>query len=881
MRALQMLTVTIFSILIIGCIEEATSPEPPNRYIQGIVTDANTNERIDTVQVSWMEDGSRQFVYTDDLGYFSTTNLDPGEYSLTFQGPNGYSLTKVNVEVPSLKDELSSLNVPVGQDLSEDLSITQNVNLYQSNAGLSGHVFINRDKNSVIPAQSGEVVLDYGGYDISPKLYTTSIGDSGIFNFQNIPATEDVVVRILPIEFEGKLFAGQANQISLIPGNTVNSGNVVLNIAQDTPIIIRNNVNNNTKFGINEDIKLTYSKSIDIETVNISLQRNQSGANPVAIQSTWEDSIKVSIHPNVSLRKDSEYILRIRGNSSDGNYFENTLRFITEKGLEILSTNLMATDGIVDEFPVDGIIQFEFSSAVNIDNDRGYIDLFQNNQLVQVKTTLTDNDKTLNIEPSEPLEPSTVYTLDFKVYSDSTDSFVRDEDVFSPLNFQTVSYNVPFVTNSNFTNEDQKVEVQSDIWMQFSEPLNPDTTLEISLSRQPDFSTKTLMSYEFGSQNQVLTITPKVQLQIETEYYLSINAYSSTRGIKYSDTLSFETEDGIEIIGTNLERLDGVFDQFPIDEEIQIEFSKPINISNSDGYVILEDQDNLEVFTSISTSDDSILFITPNNTLEPGQIYSLNFRVYSTIEEDNVNQNFSFTTEISQSVPSIVRDFELNMDDFTADSVDWDTQNLTFGWETMDDVEEYLIYASDTKENTDLVKIRTVQANTFLPTQSTTISIPQQFDVVKDQPGITPFVAGNTISFYIVASNTAGKGELSSAIELSDQMPPEGSANQTGSADNSGQTESKTIFISFTASEYLDPAESPGAHFNIVEAGGDSNYKIPSSNVSFEWNSNYTGGEFTIEIPAGENGSGDIFSIQNLDDSSENTMLESIDITLF
>jgi len=436
----------------------------------------------------------------------------------------------------------------------------------------------------------------------------------------------------------------------------------------------------------------------------------------------------------------------------------------------------------------------------------------------------------------------------------------------------TISPRTPFIVQNNFENDN--FGLTEYIVVTFSKAMET-SSFDISLS---SISYGDVEFEATWSNDITLTVNPYVALQANETYYLSLSGVSQDNN-SFSETLDFETQEGIEFVWANLERVDGLFDEFPIDSNIEITFTMEVDLDNYNGYVNLSDENGAIVSTTESLSADlKTLIIDPLYNLEPDQDYSLNYKVYSTIEGDYDDGNFNFKTASDVTVPGQITGFAVDMgDDWAAD---WNTTSITFKCNTVDNADEYRIYAKDNGYNTDLVRVGSFSNLDYVTDQSGTVYLNSypQFDYYGDDGIQTPFSGGIELTFKIVGYNDAGEGTFSDAVVVKDETAPTGSLNQSGSANNSASTDTQTFTVGFTANEYLDAAT---PSYGFIENGGDAVYVLPNSSVSFEWNSDMKGGVFTITVPAGSDGSGDIFYIDGFKDSSGNTVDGSISINLF
>ena len=161
-----------------------------------------------------------------------------------------------------------------------------------------------------------------------------------------------------------------------------------------------------------------------------------------------------------------------------------------------------------------------------------------------------------------------------------------------------------------------------------------------------------LYSYNYGNvqfesswtNNTTLNIDPLVVLQANTTYYLNI-AGSSLDNNNFSGNYVFSTIEGISFISTNLERVDGVFNEFPITSNIELMFSMAIDWGTYGGFVYLYDSYN-NVIVGVPTVSTNKVIFNPTSDLEFNEDYIISWRIYSSIDGDYDSGNIYFSTEI-------------------------------------------------------------------------------------------------------------------------------------------------------------------------------------------------------------------------------------------
>jgi len=642
-------------LLLVGCGDDVTkyieNLETDGRVIgaiHGVVTDANTNARLDGIQVTTVVVGEILSTTTDNLGYYAITDLSSGEYEISYSGNSDYGVGRVTATIPTLQ-QIGITNNPTDEDFN--YSEKMDMNLYRLNAGLTGIIWTKQDDENTNLAATVTVIADFANYDISPDEYTVATNSEGVFSFTDLPATPSVSIRSMPFNDGTYDYSVQTATVSLTPNGTVSAGNILLQIAPAEPFIVQNNFENDG-FGLTENLIVTFSKAMDINSLDIELRSNTHGN--VEFEATWDDNIILTLDPFVVLQANETYILSLSGDSQDNNDF--------------------------------------------------------------------------------------------------------------------------------------------------------------------------------------------------------------------SETFTFETQEGIQFIKTNLERVDGVFDQFDVGSNIEITFTMEVDLNNYNGHVTMYDEDNAVVSISLST-DSTTLTIDPLYNLEPGQNYTLYYRVYSAIEGDYGSDQFYFETASDATVPAQVTGFTVDMGDYW--KADWNTTSISFKWNTVGTADHYRIYAKDNSDNTDLVRVASLSAQDYVTDQSGTVHLYlyPQFDFYDDDGIQTPFSGGTELTFKIVAYNDAGEGTFSESVVVKDETAPSITISQIGSADNT-TGENVEFVVNLNQIEYCSSTNNPT--FTFVEYGGDPNYVFPSSAIVWVWDPNLRDGQATVTVPDSKCGAGDML-ITTVIDNSGNT----------
>ena len=306
--------------------------------IHGVVKDAHSGARLKDIVVTTMVKGESHWAHTNDLGYYAITNLSPGNYELTFSGSDGYAIMSTDEDIPTLQ----SIGV-IDRATSEDFhyTVTQDMSLYSLSAGLTGAVYTKQDDENTTLAGAGvTVIADYEAV-FSPSWYSAVTDSDGVYSFSNLPAAEANIIT-LPFNDGTYDYAITFNDVGLLPGLTVTNDPIILEIETAEPFILTNNFENDD-FGLNESLTMTFSKTMDASSFDISLSSGE-------FESSWTNDITLTIDPLVTLQASTTYSLSLSGYSQDNNSFSTSLSFVTEDG-EIADTTAPAqvTGFAIDE----------------------------------------------------------------------------------------------------------------------------------------------------------------------------------------------------------------------------------------------------------------------------------------------------------------------------------------------------------------------------------------------------------------------------------------------------------------------------------------------------------------------------------------------------
>ena len=502
-------------------------------------------------------------------------------------------------------------------------------------------------------------------------------------------------------------------------------------------------------------------------------------------------------------------------------------------------------------------------------------DITINNGNVAFEESWNEEHVSLTINPFFPLQPNETYNLSIIGNALDNSSFSETYD------FNTAA-GIEFL-GSNFDELPGNMEnfpIDSNIELYFTMPV--DLSNNAGYVRLYDGNNVEVIT-ELSIDSNSLIINPQFDLYLDENYTLNYRVYSSISEDYTSDSFSFGTVEGIEFLGSNYE-LQFNMENFPVESDFILYFTMPVDLSNNAGYVRLSDGNNVEVITELSIDSNSLI-INPQFDLLYSQSYTLDYKVYSSISGDYTSDNnYSFATVSEDiSIPGQVDGFALEVDDWIAD---WNTDDVDFKWNRVDNAESYRVYAKDTHNNPEFLLIDEFNNQDYSTVQHHNVDLPSVFDWYNDDVIQTPFTFETTVTFKVVALNDAGSGLFSETITVADETAPDSlfaTLTQSGTANNPDTLDVMTFEIDFQAQEYLAIEFIPEVEF-IDIALPDTTYNgtLEPSAATFLWDDDLKGGTFTITVPAGaSNVVGDAFKIDGWKDSSGNTVTGPTRIILY
>ena len=302
--------------------------------------------------------------------------------------------------------------------------------------------------------------------------------------------------------------------------------------------------NNSANIGTNALVSVNFSKTINPVSVTGSTIQLSAGSTtevPSSI-SFSPDFTRVSITPLAPLPPSTQMTVTINGVTSvAGKSVAKTTTNFTTAAQPDFNPPSVANPSVQNgqsNVPVNSVFTMQFNKAMDVGSlNVATVGVFSNgcaDGTVPATVSWSADQTTISIVPASPLAVGAQYYL----YSDSlTDLAGNVQQTF--CNGFTTSFsantNPPTVINTSPENAESQVPVNAPVQILFSEPINPTSIGQITLTTggNPVAITPT-----FTAANQLLTLTPMLPLLASANYTLTITGAKDTAGNQMTATVT-------------------------------------------------------------------------------------------------------------------------------------------------------------------------------------------------------------------------------------------------------------------------------------------------------------------------------------------------------
>jgi len=448
MRQLLIAFSLIF-VFILACAEHDVQPFEPALTngrvvgdIHGVITDFCTQSHFDSaaVSISWIVDGQLMTAQSKNYGYYAITELPPGDYVITFDGPESHALGRIEVHIPTL-EELGEAIPPASEDWEH--SVSANVSLYGRNVGVTGLVYKKDDGHNYSLAEGVSVVVDYSDdhdhdFMVFPIKYTAITDANGFFTFDSLPGAPSAMLRTLPYTVNGKYYPATSTSLSLEQNAILSANQIKLGIETTEPFLTFNNFMDIHNFPVDGTIRMTFSKAMEIGTFTYHLQGDLAGGwTTIECDTTWTGDTQLTIAPYKVLPVSTPLRLTLQGVSQDQHAFTAVDHdFSTQPGIAFVATNTENAEGLHEDFPLASNVEIHFSMPV-AEAELYLFDITDpaNPFYVHGTTAIDGTDNTMvSFDPAANLEPDTEYAIQYEVAS-----AIPGNEIMGRIDFTTVA----------------------------------------------------------------------------------------------------------------------------------------------------------------------------------------------------------------------------------------------------------------------------------------------------------------------------------------------------------------------------------------------------------------------------------------------------------
>lgn len=307
-----------------------------------------------------------------------------------------------------------------------------------------------------------------------------------------------------------------------------------------------------------------------------------------------------------------------------------------------------------------------------------------------------------------------------------------------------------------------------------------DSLLSTQTGADGSFTLTGIGSYPSGVYHQIAAYPPNNGV---SPYFSSIYIYPGETQRMFID-LYQDNNSEQRVVNSNL-----FIGSLAPASDIKLTFANPVNPTQFDNAA----NDMFQLYSNI-TGDRYALTATwtsttqvslkPIQALRAGDEMELDMAVTSAATTMGPDANFYKTlyfqvrpdtvTPIAAQVTNLVIENPSYAGTPVPARFDWNTNAFTLKWSAAAGATRYAIYAKDTKNNPDWVKV-TEYTSTTAPSYEATIGLPQAFDAFPGTGGTQPLAQGNVVSFTVVGIDVYGyQAPLATAptITASDNIQP-------------------------------------------------------------------------------------------------------------
>jgi large repetitive protein len=414
-------------------------------------------------------------------------------------------------------------------------------------------------------------------------------------------------------------------------------------------------LNSSTNIGTNAGVSVTFNKAINPVSVTGSTIQLSAGATtetPSSI-SFSPDYTRVSITPQAPLPPSTQMTIAINGVTSEAGVAVATqsTNFTTMAGPDFSQPYMIRSSVQSGQanVPDNSVFSMTFSKPMDTGSLDGATVGVGSCCWSPVPATISwsADQTTVFIVPTSPLAVGAQYYL----FSFSLNDLSGNQQQGFDLSFTTsfsANTNPPTVINTSPVNADTQVPTNSPVDVLFSEPIQPTSVGQVTLTTGGN---PVAVTPSFGNANQLLILTPSLPLAANTSYTLTITGVKDTAGNQMTSTVTntFTTGPTFNFtppVVTVADPANGTTN-VGLNVTPHITFSEPVNELAFPNALALFYQDYYQGYPTIPgtvtvAANRLSATFTPSAALQPNTQYQLYLCGYTDIA-GNVGSCFSTT----------------------------------------------------------------------------------------------------------------------------------------------------------------------------------------------------------------------------------------------
>jgi YD repeat-containing protein len=405
--------------------------------------------------------------------------------------------------------------------------------------------------NTVIQVEYNQALQASTLSNASVTLYQYSTGT------YLTPTVSLVGTQVINIAPTSNLVSGSGYQVYISPNNGVTntSGvpvqpyayNFTAGTTTDTvapTIVSQAPTNNATNIGTNAFVSVNFNKAINPISVTgstIALKKGATTELPSSI-SFSPDYTRVSIIPQAPMPASTQMTVAISAVTSEAgvSVASKTTHFTTAAQPDFTAPYVVSSSVQSGQtnVPVNSVFTLQFSKPMDIGTFNAQnVSLYNYNtgQYVTSTVSWSADQTTIFLVPNSPLSVGDQYALQSYYMTDLSGNPQQNFSISFFVSFNA-NTNPPTVINTSPENTETAVPVNAPVQILFSEPIQPTSVGQITLTTGGN---PVAVTPSFSDANQLLTLTPTLPLLASsTTYTITITGVLDTAGNKMTGTVT-------------------------------------------------------------------------------------------------------------------------------------------------------------------------------------------------------------------------------------------------------------------------------------------------------------------------------------------------------